>query len=255
MHVHHEGLRSYAAWSSKLNIDDITLKKAIQTTALNNWVNLLRKFAYINLYTKGPFSKLWFESWDTKLIAVRCLTYLSHHCCIENAHLRRLVWVFVACFIEVPKYHDIMSVDSLISIEPVHTHCMHARIQNILSEGVVRVDRNATKNGPPLAHQRNAFEMAFLLACQWPTIECWLGSFVSFRGSGSILLGNPIFLWFFRGGGGGVRIPCTPSGSAHGMHLKGGTCLKCSVIIGRKVGLDHNLVCLFAPGQARDSRS
>ena len=27
MHVHHEGLRSYAAWSSKLNIGDITLKK------------------------------------------------------------------------------------------------------------------------------------------------------------------------------------------------------------------------------------
>ena len=27
MHVHYEGLRSYAAWSSKLNIDDITLKK------------------------------------------------------------------------------------------------------------------------------------------------------------------------------------------------------------------------------------
>ena len=41
------------------------------------------------------------------------------------------------------------------STEPVHTHCMHARIQNILSEGVVREDRNATKNGPPSAHQRN----------------------------------------------------------------------------------------------------
>ena len=27
MHVHHEGLRSYAAWSSKLNIGDITLRK------------------------------------------------------------------------------------------------------------------------------------------------------------------------------------------------------------------------------------
>ena len=47
----------------------------------------------------------------------------------------------------------IMSVDSLISIEPVHTHCMHARIQNNLSEGVVREDRNATINGPPSAHQ------------------------------------------------------------------------------------------------------
>ena len=32
-------------------------------------------------------------------------------------------------------HYEIMSVDSLISIEPVHAHCMHARIQNILSEG------------------------------------------------------------------------------------------------------------------------
>ena len=38
---------------------------------------------------------------------------------------------------------------------------MHARFQNILSEWVVRGDRNATKNGPPLTHQRNAIEMAF----------------------------------------------------------------------------------------------
>ena len=67
-------------------------------------------------------------------------------------------------------------------------------------EHFVREDRNATKNRPPSAHQRNAFEV--LLACQWPTIEWWLGSFVIFSGSGSILLGNPIFMWFFRGGGG-----------------------------------------------------
>ena len=32
---------------------------------------------------------------------------------------------------------------------------LHARIQIILSEGVVREDRNATKNGPPSANQRN----------------------------------------------------------------------------------------------------
>ena len=42
------------------------------------------------------------------------------------------------------------------SIEPIRTHCMRARIQNILSEGVVREDRNATKNGPQSAHHRNA---------------------------------------------------------------------------------------------------
>ena len=44
----------------------------------------------------------------------------------------------------------------------------------------------------------------------------------------------------FRGSG----PPVPPSGSAHGMHLKEGTCLKCSfqrvVIIRRKVGLDFN---------------
>ena len=58
----------------------------------------------------------------------------------------------------------------------------------------------------------------------------------------------------------GVRTPCPPppppSGSPHGMHLKEGTCLKCSfqrvVIIGRKVGLDYNSwYACFAPDQAR----
>ena len=42
----------------------------------------------------------------------------------------------------------------------------------------------------------------------------------------------------------GVQTACPPSGSAHGMHLKEGTCLKCSfqrvVIIGRKVRRDYN---------------
>ena len=61
-----------------------------------------------------------------------------------------------------------------------------------------------------------------------------------FRGSGSILLGTLYFCDF----SGGIPTPCPHSGSAHGMHLKEGTCLKCSfqrvVIIGRKVGLDYN---------------
>ena len=128
-----------------------------------------------------------------------------------------------------------MSVDSLISIEQVHTHCMHARIQNILSEGAVREDRNATKNGPPSAHQRNAFEMVFCWHVNGPPLNAGLVA-VIFRGSGAILLGNPLFCDFSGGSG----PPDPPSGSAHGMHLKEGTCLKCSVIIGRKVRLDYN---------------
>ena len=53
--------------------------------------------------------------------------------------------------------------------------------------------------GPPVKRHWNGGS----LACRyWPTIECWLGSLVIFRGSRSILLGNSIFLWCFRGGGG-----------------------------------------------------
>ena len=48
-------------------------------------------------------------------------------------------------------------------------------------------------------------------------------------------------LYFCDFSGGGLDpLPPSPSGSANGMHLKEGTCLKCSVIIGRKVGLDYN---------------
>ena len=98
-----------------------------------------------------------------------------------------------------------MSVDSLISIEPVHTHRMYTQIQNILSEGVVREDRNANKNGPPSAHQRNAIEMS-IMAHQLNTgliaLCIW--------GSGSILLGTLYFCDFSGGGGGGVRTPCPP---------------------------------------------
>ena len=59
--------------------------------------------------------------------------------------------------------------------------------------------------GPPPKPHWNGVS----LACRWwPNIKCWLGSFVIFRGSGPALLRNPIFLWFFRGGG--VRTPCPP---------------------------------------------
>ena len=48
------------------------------------------------------------------------------------------------------------------------------------------------------------------LACQWwPNVECWLGSFENFRGSGPVLLRNSIFFVIFTGmwGGGGSGPP------------------------------------------------
>ena len=38
---------------------------------------------------------------------------------------------------------------------------------------------------------------------------------IFFRGSGRVLLRNAILFVIFPGGGGGVRTPCPPSGSAH----------------------------------------
>ena len=47
----------------------------------------------------------------------------------------------------------------------------------------------------------------------WPNIGCWLGSFLIYRGSGPVLLSNPIDCAFSRGG---VQTPCPLSESAHG---------------------------------------
>ena len=66
-------------------------------------------------------------------------------------------------------------------------------------------------------HQRPASETPFRLAGRWwPNIECWIGSIVILRGSGPVLLRKePYIFVIFQGGGGGVRTPCPPSGSAH----------------------------------------
>ena len=78
----------------------------------------------------------------------------------------------------------------------------------------------------------------------WPNIECWLGSFVIFRGSGPVLLRNHIFLWFFMGSG-----PlCPTSGSAHviafnAYNIMGG--YLSNRIIWFKINLAHSLVPLI----------
>ena len=72
-----------------------------------------------------------------------------------------------------------------------------------------------TINGPLSARLRNAISMAFpWRANDGPILNVGLVALWFFRGSGSVLLRNPIFLWFSRGG---VRTPCPPphSGSAH----------------------------------------
>ena len=88
---------------------------------------------------------------------------------------------------------------------------LHARIQKVLREGVQLWQcvfswweergskyHNTANIGPPAKRHLNGVS----LACWWwPNIESWFSSLVIFRGSGPVLLWNPIFLWFFRGGG------------------------------------------------------
>ena len=127
-----------------------------------------------------------------------------------------------------------MSVDSLISIEPVHTLCMHARIQNILSEGVVREDLIATKNGPSSAHQRNA------IVDNGPPLNAGLAALRFLEDPDQYCLETLYFCDF----SGGSR-PLSPLWIRpwHASERRY-SCLKYPfqrvVIIGRKVGLDYN---------------
>ena len=91
---------------------------------------------------------------------------------------------------------------------PQHSH---ARIQKVLSEGVQlwqvfflvwwgeegsKYHSKRTIISPPAKRHLNGVS----LACRWWLyIECGLGSVLFLRGSGLVLLRNPIFLWFFRG--------------------------------------------------------
>ena len=68
--------------------------------------------------------------------------------------------------------------------------------------------------GPPAKRHKNGVS----LACWcWPKIECWVGSFVIFQGIWTRIAMKSYILVIFLGGGGGVRTPCPPSGSAHGL--------------------------------------
>ena len=64
--------------------------------------------------------------------------------------------------------------------------------------------------GPPAKRHLNGVP----LAGRCPNMECWIDSCVILRGYGPVLLRNPIFLQFSRGGGGSGP-PVPPSGSAH----------------------------------------
>ena len=57
-----------------------------------------------------------------------------------------------------------------------------------------------------------------------PTLNSGFVALSFFRGSGPVLLRNPKFLWFFRGGA-GPRVP--PSGSTHGPRVSV-HCLSCN---------------------------
>ena len=64
----------------------------------------------------------------------------------------------------------------------------------------VREDPNTTKDGPMMmARQRNNDDS--------PTLNADLVALLIFRSSGPVLLRNPNFLWFFRGGESGPPVP------------------------------------------------
>ena len=77
---------------------------------------------------------------------------------------------------------------------------------------------NSTISRPSSACQRNS------LACRWwPSIGCWIGSFVIFQGFRTSIAMKPYIFVIFQGGGGsGPLSPPPSSGSAHALqHMHG----------------------------------
>ena len=98
------------------------------------------------------------------------------------------------------------------------------------------------------------------LACRYcPTIECWLGSLVIFRGSRSILLGNSIFLWCFRGEGPDPPAPPPPwirpfaSNTFYRFYFwgRGMIAPECQTAWVRTVCKDHQLMTKFTASRER----
>ena len=67
--------------------------------------------------------------------------------------------------------------------------------------------------GPPAKRHLNGVSLAWWW---WPNIECWLCSFVIFLGIRTSFAKKPYIFVIFQVG---VRAPCPPSGSAHGMWM------------------------------------
>ena len=79
-----------------------------------------------------------------------------------------------------------------------------------------REDPNSNISGLTPIRERNAIQMAFRWRAEdGQILNAGLVALSFFSGSRTVLR-NPIF--YFSRGGGGVRTPCPPSGSAHAWH-------------------------------------
>ena len=87
----------------------------------------------------------------------------------------------LACFLRISKHNVWVNMRT------------HARIQKVLSEGV------------QLCNFENVFffslfrgeriQISLKSGHHRPDVECWLGNFENFRGSGPVLLGDPCPAW------------------------------------------------------------
>ena len=110
---------------------------------------------------------------------------------------------------------------SYCSLEDASAEQITARIQKVFSRGVKLFFLGGGEGGlmsgiqiqlklghhlppppppPPPTPVKRHLSGVSLVCRWWPNIECWLGKLWFLRGSGPVLLWDPIFLWFFSGG-------------------------------------------------------
>ena len=172
-----------------------------------------------------------------KLILVWCLAckWADHILRNKNGHkevyYKKGRSMKPQCKMGVICLEHILSLSIRDTTTPENFVLNHARIQTVFSEWVQLwklfflfdegiEDQNNTKSDPLPARVTPDLNGISLAGQWWLNIECWLGSFVIFKESGSVLLKHSSFV-IFQG-----AVPPPPPGASHAPCKMGVICLE-----------------------------
>ena len=164
------------------------IENSFQCTLLSGCLLICDRLRWLLRY---DIRSLWRYDINMKLVCMWDFD-ISHMCRNSNMHAHLSCGARGVNFGQSLMRRSRKFCQSMSNCDNIFCSCFF----NCWGEGVSKYHYNrATIVSPAKCHSNGVL----LAWWWWPNIECWPGSFVIFKGSGPVLLSNPIFLWFFRG--------------------------------------------------------